>query len=243
MNEIPDKSIDMILCDLPYGTTKCSWDIKIPFEALWKQYSRIVKNNGAIVLFGSEPFSSHLRISNISDYKYDIYWKKEKPTNFFQLKKRVGKSTECISVFYKEQPTYNPQMEKYNGKAVTNKPKGIHASIVAGDSKQRVTPYIDTGYRYPCDVLEIRREKLGTTIHPTQKPVALCEWLIKTFTNEREIILDNCMGSGSTAIAAINTNRQFIGFELDATYYNLAKNRINQHIIDLNMQDTYTLIA
>ena len=230
MKDIPDKSIDMILCDLPYGTTACKWDIVIPFEPLWEQYNRIIKDNGAIVLFGSEPFSSELRLSNKSDYKYDIYWVKEKPTNFMQVKKRVGKLTENICVFYKKQCTYNPQMVKYNGKKVTNKPSEKNAkfkSVVSANSALPIKPYEDTGYRYPCDILNINREKLGSTIHPTQKPVELLKWLIKTYTNENEIVLDNCMGSGSTGVACINTNRKFIGIEKDENYFNIAKERID----------------
>jgi DNA modification methylase len=225
MKNIPDKSIDMILCDLPYGTTACKWDSIIPFEPLWEQYNRIIKDNGVICLFGSEPFSSSLRLSNLDWYKYDLYWTKEKPTNFFQLKKRFGKLTENICVFYKKQCTYNPQMVKHEGKPVTNKPKGKHESIITGVNKE-VLPYKDNGYRYPCDILKFRREILGTTVHPTQKPVALLEYLIKTYTNENEIVLDNCMGSGSTCVAAINTNRHYIGFELDEKYFEISKQRI-----------------
>ena len=231
MKYISDKSIDCIICDLPYGTTKCKWDIILPFDDLWKQYNRIIKDNGAIILFGTEPFSSELRLSNKSDYKYDIYWVKEKPTNFMQVKKRVGKLTENICVFYKKQCTYNPQMVKHNGKKVTNKPSERNAkfkSVVASDSPTlSIKPYEDTGYRYPCDILNINREKLGSTVHPTQKPVELLEWLVKTYTNEGEIILDNCMGSGSTGVACMNTNRKFIGIELDNTYFNVAKERIS----------------
>ena len=232
MKNIPDKSIDMILCDLPYGTTKCKWDIVIPFDKLWEQYNRIVKEKGAIILFGTEPFSSELRLSNKSDYKYDIYWVKEKPTNFMQVKKRVGKLTENICVFYKKQCTYNPQMVKHNGKKVTNKPSERNAkfkSVVASDSPTlSIKPYEDTGYRYPCDILNINREKLGSTVHPTQKPVELLEWLIKTYTQEGEIVLDNCMGSGSTGVAALNLHRKFIGIELDENYFNIAKERIEK---------------
>ena len=230
MNDIEDKSIDCIICDLPYGTTKCKWDVVIPFDKLWEQYNRIIKDNGAIILFGTEPFSSELRLSNKSDYKYDIYWVKEKPTNFMQVKKRVGKLTENICVFYKKQCTYNPQMVKHNGKKVTNKPSERNAkfkSVVASDSPTlSIKPYEDTGYRYPCDILNINREKLGSTVHPTQKPVALLEYLIKTYTNENETVLDNCMGSGSTGVACVNTNRNFIGIELDIDYFNIAKERI-----------------
>ena len=235
MNDIEDKSIDCIICDLPYGTTKCKWDVVIPFDKLWEQYNRIIKDNGAIILFGTEPFSSELRLSNKSDYKYDIYWVKEKPTNFMQVKKRVGKLTENICVFYKKQCTYNPQMVKYNGKKVTNKPSETNAkfkSIVASNSPtMQIKPYKDIGYRYPCDILNIRREKLGSTVHPTQKPVALLEYLIKTYTNENETVLDNCMGSGTTGVACKRLNRRFIGIEKDEKYFNIAKERIENESI------------
>ena len=226
MKSIPSGSVDMILCDLPYGTTRCAWDIVIPFEPLWEQYKRIIKPNGAIVLFGSEPFSSTLRLSNLKMYKYDVYWKKEKPTNIFQLKRRFGKSTETISIFYNQQPSYNPQMVKFNGKKVTNKPKGIHKSVVSGNSKKNVTKYVDTGYRYPQDVLEFRREILGSTFHPTQKPIELCQYLIRTYTNEGDVVLDNTMGSGTTGVACVNTKRKFIGIEQDENYFAIAKYRI-----------------
>jgi DNA modification methylase len=228
MPTLESGSVDCIITDLPYGTTACKWDTVIPFELLWGQYKRVVKPNGAIVLFGSEPFSSYLRLSNIDMYKYDLYWKKEKPTNIFQLKRRFGKSTETISIFYIEQPTYNPQMVVHTGKKVTNKPKGIHKSIVSGDSKQSVTPYNDTGFRYPIDVLEFRREVLGTVIHPTQKPVALIEFLIRTYTNECEIVLDSCAGSFTTAIACLNANRRYICIEKDMDYYSAGCKRIEQ---------------
>ena len=230
MKDIPDKSVDMILCDLPYGTTNCKWDNIIPFDKLWEQYNRIAKDNACVALFGSEPFSSYLRTSNVSDYKYDIYWQKEKPTNFFQLKKRVGKVTENICIFYKKQCTYNPQMVKYTGKLVTNKPSERNAkfrSITSGiNNNLSILPYRDTGYRYPIDILKINREKLGSTTHETQKPVELLEWLIKTYTNEGETVLDNCMGSGSTGVACVNTGRNFIGMELDSYYFEIARERI-----------------
>lgn len=233
MKNIPDGSIDMVLCDLPYSTTKCKWDVKIPFGPLWEQYKRVVKNNGAILLFGTEPFSSELRQSNIKDYKYDLYWVKEKPTNFMQLKRRFGKLTENICVFYRKQCTYNPQMVKHEGDLVTNKPSGRNAkfrSVVASDSpNMKILPYNDTGYRYPCDLLRFNREKLGTTLHPTQKPVALLEYLIRTYTNPGETVLDNCMGSGSTGVACLNTDRNFIGIELDENYFGIAKDRIENH--------------
>ena len=227
MKKIDAKSIDMILCDLPYGTTKCKWDEVIPLDKLWTIYNRIIKDNGAIVLFGSEPFSSYLRLSNTKAYKYDLYWQKEKPTNFFQLKRRFGKTTENICVFYYKQPTFNPQMVKYCGKPVTTSPKGKHNSILTGVNKE-VFAYQDTGYRYPCDILKFHRVQLGKNLHETQKPVDLLEYLINTFTNKNELVLDNCIGSGSTAIACINTNRNYIGIELQEKYVDIANKRINE---------------
>ena len=227
MKDIPDRSVDLILCDLPYGTTKCSWDIIIPFDELWKQYKRIIKDNGAIVLFGQEPFSSLLRTSNLDMYRYDIYWEKERLTNIMQVKKRVGKTIETISVFYKNQPTYNPQMIKYDGKPRSNKVKnGKLGKLVDDNNDKSVKEYVDTGYRYPTQVWKFKRDTLTSNLHPTQKPVALLEELIKTFSNEGDTVLDNCMGSGSTGVASINTNRDFIGIELDENYFRIAKERI-----------------
>jgi len=226
MKQIPDGSVDMILCDPPYGTTACKWDTVIPFDAMWREVKRVARSNTAILLFGSEPFSSYLRISNIRDYKHDLYWKKEKPTNFFQLKKRVGKVTETISVFYEKQPKYFPQKVAYKGNIIRNRPKGVHKSITAGIGKQ-VTPYVDDGTRYPIDVLEFNREPLGSTIHPTQKPVSLIEWLIKSYSEVNDTILDFTMGSGTTGVACANTGRKFIGIEMDDKYFEIAKERVS----------------
>ena len=228
MKEIPDESIDMILCDLPYGTTACKWDSVIPFEPLWEQYNRIIKDNGAIALFGQEPFSSFLRLSNVDNYKYDIYWEKERLTNINQVKKRVGKTIETISVFYKKQCTYNPQMVKYDGKPRTNKVKNGKMGTLTDQQKKKVFEYNDTGWRYPTQVWKFQRDCLTSNLHPTQKPIALLEELIKTFTNEGETVLDNCMGSGSTGVACINTNRDFIGYELNEEYFNIAQNRLRE---------------
>ena len=232
MKNIPDKSIDMILCDLPYGTTKCKWDSIIPFEQLWKHYKRIIKYNGAIVLFGQEPFSLFLRLSNILDYKYDIYWEKERLTNINQVKKRVGKTVETISVFYNKQCTYNPQMIKYNGKLRSNKVKNGTLGKLTDEQTKKVIEYKDTGYRYPTQVWKFQRDCLKSNLHPTQKPILLLEQLIKTYTNEKDLVLDNCMGSGSTGVACLNTNRNFIGIELDEKYFNIAKERIQNHKIN-----------
>ena len=203
MQKIDDKSVDCIICDLPYGTTKCSWDIIIPFDKLWEQYNRIIKDNGAIILFGQEPFSSLLRISNLKDYRYDIYWQKERLTNIMQVKRRVGKDVETISIFYKNQCTYNPQMVKYDGPKRGNKVKnGKLGKLVDDNNDKKVFEYNDTGFRYPTQVWKFKRDILTSNIHPTQKPIALYEELIKTYSNPGDLLLDNCSGSGTIAIAA-----------------------------------------
>ena len=228
MKDIPDKSVDMILADLPYGTTACKWDIIIPFDKLWEQYNRIIKDNGAIVLFGQEPFSSHLRLSNLANYRYDLYWQKERITNVFQVKRRSGKNIETISIFYKKQPTYNPQFEVYTGKKRTNKVKdGKLGSLIDANSK-KVKEYCDNGLRYPTQVIKFNRDILKSNLHPTQKPVALLEYLIKTYTNEGDLVLDNCAGSGTTGVACKNTNRNFILIEKEPEYCEIARQRLRQ---------------
>ena len=228
MQKIDDNSIDCIICDLPYGTTKCSWDIIIPFDKLWEQYNRIIKDNGAIILFGQEPFSSLLRASNLKDYRYDIYWQKERLTNIMQVKRRVGKDVETISIFYKNQCTYNPQMVKYDGPKRGNKVKnGKLGKLVDDNNDKKVFEYNDTGFRYPTQVWKFKRDILTSNIHPTQKPIALYEELIKTYSNPGDLLLDNCSGSGTIAIAALNTGRHFIGFETNENYYNESLKRID----------------
>ena len=230
MQKIDDKSVDCIICDLPYGTTKCSWDIIIPFDKLWEQYNRIIKDNGAIILFGQEPFSSLLRISNLKDYRYDIYWQKERLTNIMQVKRRVGKDIETISIFYKNQCTYNPQMVKYDGPKRGNKVKnGKLGKLVDDNNDKKVFEYNDTGFRYPTQVWKFKRDILTSNIHPTQKPIALYEELIKTYSNPGDLLLDNCSGSGTIAIAALNTGRHFIGFETNENYYNESLKRIDNY--------------
>lgn len=227
MQGLNDNSVDMILTDLPFGITKLKWDTIIPFDKLWEQYTRVIKPNGAILLFGCEPFSSKLRLSNIDWYKYDLYWVKEKATNFMQVKKRAGKLTENICVFYNKQPTYNPQMVKHEGKKVSNNTSAVFKSSVAADSPTlHIKPYKDTGYRYPCDLLYFNREKLGSTLHPTQKPVSLLENLVLTYSNKYDTILDSCMGSGSTGVACLHTERNFIGIENNKKYFEIAKERL-----------------
>ena len=220
MKNIPDKSIDMILCDLPYGTTQNKWDSIIPLEQLWEQYKRIIKDNGAILLFGSQPFTTILNYSNISNYRYEWIWIKNNSTGFQLANKRPLKKHEVISVFYKKQPTYNPQgLIEYNK---TNK----RGSMGENWSEMNSNNYIQKWTNYPTQILEYKHDK--QKLHPTQKPVALLEYLIKTYSNECEVVLDNCMGSGSTGVACINTNRKFIGIELDEKYFEIAKKRIEE---------------
>jgi DNA modification methylase len=226
MKMIPDKSIDMILCDLPYGTTQCKWDTVIPFEPLWGQYKRVIKDNGAIVLTSSQPFTSALIMSNPNWFKYSWVWEKSKATGFLNAKKRPLVAHEDICVFYKKPPLYNPQMtsgDSYN--------KGIRKKQTDDDvyGKFNQVEVKSEGARYPRSVQYFKTaESEGKTIHKTQKPIALFEYLIKTYTNEGEIVLDNCMGSGTTALACINTKRNFIGFELDSVYFKLANERIHK---------------
>lgn len=231
MNEISDHSVDMVLCDLPFGVTQCKWDEVVPVDELWKQYHRVIKPHGAIVLFGIEPFSSSLRLSNIKEYKYDWIWKKPRGTGHLNAKRQPLRDVECISVFYNGQCTYNPQYSK--GTPYSAMKGGKHSRI----NERGSTTYgrfmngaefrnDNDGFRYPKQVLEfgvVERD----TLHPTQKPVQLLEYLIKTYTNENEVVLDNCMGSGSTGVAALNLNRKFIGIELDKHYYDVAARRIS----------------
>ena len=229
MKNIPDKSVDMILCDLPYGTTACKWDNVIPFEPLWELYKRIIKPNGAICLFGSEPFSTALRASNLRMYRYDWIWAKTVASNFVMCKKQPLKKHEIISVFYYKQPTYNPQFEIGKPYDRVDVRKGNYRkNISVGDGNKLIrTPIHNSGTRYPSSVLKFSNGN-NRNVHPTQKPVPLLEYLIKTYTNEGETVLDNCMGSGSTGAACVNTNRDFIGIELDENYFQIAKNRIEE---------------
>ena len=229
MKDIPDKSIDMVLCDLPYGTTACKWDTIIPFEPLWEQYNRIIKDNGAIVLFGSEPFSSALRMSNLKDYKYDWVWEKTKFANFALVRKQPRKLHETISIFYKKQPTYNPQMEKGEPYKDNRTQKQDSRTMTDGETIKfsSRTPIVNEGVRFPKSIIKFGNPSGKGHLHPTQKPVELLEYLIKTYTNEGETVLDNTMGSGSTGEACLKTNRNFIGIEQDDKYFEIAYNRIN----------------
>lgn len=221
MKMLPDKSIDMILCDLPYGTTACKWDSIIPFDDLWAAYKRIIKDNGAIVLFGSEPFSTLLRSSNMSMFRYDWIWEKEQGANFMLCKYQPYKVHEIISVFSKKRHKYHPQMTR--GKPYISG-KGTSGEITNNVTKIQTK---NTGTRYPRSVQKFNTDKAKGSYHPTQKPVALCEYLIKTYTNEGEVVLDNCFGSGTTLVAAVNTNRHYIGFELEPKYFDIACNRLD----------------
>lgn len=230
MKKIKNNSIDFILTDLPYSVTALEWDKIIPFEKLWEEYNRIIKPNGAIALFGQEPFSSYLRMSNIKDYKFDWYWEKERLTNISQVKRRAGKTIETISMFYKKQPTYNPQFFRYEGKPRTNKVKDGKLGVLTDSQCKKAYEYKDNGLRYPTQVLKFQRDILTSNLHPTQKPVALLEFLINTYTNEGETVLDSCMGSGSTGVACVNTKRNFIGIEIDKNYFEIAKERIERKV-------------
>ncbi len=221
MSKLPDKSVDMILADLPYGTTRNKWDSIIPLDRLWEQYIRIIKDNGAILLFGQQPFSSTLINSNLKMYKYDWTWVKDSGTGFLNAKKMPLKNNENISVFYKKLPLYNPQMRTGFKPYVAK--QGAKKSENYGEQTGAVT--VSNGERYPLTTIYFNRDK--NKVHPTQKPVALLEYLIKTYTNEGDVVLDNTMGSGSTGVACVNTNRNFIGIELDKDYFKIAEKRIS----------------
>jgi site-specific DNA-methyltransferase (adenine-specific) len=219
MKQIPDQSIDMVLCDLPYGTTQNKWDSVIPFNDLWSQYKRICK--GAIVLTAQSPFDKSLGASNIEMLKYEWIWEKEMGSGHLNAKKAPLKNHENVLVFYAKQPTYNPQFE-FNGKpyvAVSGKGSSNYGSQV-----ETVTE--NDGRRYPKTVIKFSRDR--EKVHPTQKPVALMEYMIRTYTNENNLVLDNTMGSGTTGVACLNTNRKFIGMEQDKAYFDIACERIRK---------------
>ena len=223
--------VDAIITDIPYGTTACAWDSVIPFPEMWRCIKKIRKSNAPTVLFGNEPFNSLLRLSNIDEYRYDIYWQKERATNIFQLKKRPAKVIETINVFYKSQCTYNPQMTTYTGPKRTNKIKNGKLGLLVDSKNRKPYEYQDTGKRYPLQVVQFKRDILTSNLHPTQKPVALMEYLIKTYSNEGDCILDFTMGSGTTGVACKQTNRRFIGIESDKNYFHIAQERINSVLL------------
>ena len=226
MKDIPDKSVDCIIADLPYGTTQNKWDSVIPLDKLWEQYERIIKDNGMICLTSSEPFTNQLINSKPKQFKYyDLVWDKVSTTGFLNAKRQPLRRHEQILCFYKKQTTYNPIMEvrgKPRNKGSYNKRQG-DGDMCYG--KFENVESFNNEY-YPTSVIQVSNAVQKGKIHPTQKPVELMEYLIKTYTNEGEIVLDNSMGSGSTGVAAMNTNRKFIGIELDEKYFKIASNRI-----------------
>lgn len=219
---IPNKSIDMILCDLPYGTTRNKWDSIIPLDALWAQYERIIKDNGAIVLTAQTPFDKVLGASNLKLLKYEWIWRKSKPTGHLNAKKMPLKTHENILVFYKKAPTYNCFDLKRVDRMVSRTNKGNYGEC-SKTTKQEFSGY-------PKSIVEFNSINTNKQLHPTQKPTELFEYLIRTYTNEGEIVLDNCMGSGTTAVAALKTGREFIGFETEPEYIEIANKRIDNEL-------------
>lgn len=238
MPTIPSGSVDMILCDLPYGTTAIKWDTRIPFEPLWEQYERIIKENGAICLFSAQPFTTDLINSNRKLFRYEIIWEKTMKAGFVNARKMPLRGHENILLFYKKLPTYNPVMRELE-------PWEDHSCV--GRTRQRRKDrtnhyntlreggtYTDTGIRFPHDVIRFSNWNGGgfgenkPVKHPTQKPVPLLEWLVKTYTNEGEMVMDNCMGSGSTGVACVNLKRDFIGIEKEEKYFKIAEQRIKE---------------
>ena len=222
LQTLPDDSIDMVMVDLPYGTTACKWDSIIPLDFLWEQYNRICKKNAAMLFTSAQPFTTTLASSNINNFRYEWIWEKPQGTNPMNAKVMPLKSHENILVFYRSKPTYNPQMwysTPYSGfSSDTSKIGEVYGNQ---QSKHRDNP---EGSRYPKTVLKFKQEK---GLHPTQKPVGLMEYLIKTYTNEGDTVLDNTMGSGTTGVACVNCNRSFVGIEMDKKYYQISKERVN----------------
>ena len=223
MKKLPDGSVDMVLTDPPYGTTACKWDSVIHFEPMWEQLKRVIKPNGAVVLFGSQPFTSSLVMSNTEMFRYEWIWDKKNPTNFALANRQPLKYHENILVFYKKQPVYNPI--KWLGKVNHKQGASIENFAETRGVIKRVNDDL-SGLKFPRSIIEVEKHSSQCGLHPTQKPVALMEYLIKTYTNENETVLDFTMGSGTTGVACVNTNRNFIGIELDADYFEIAKKRI-----------------
>lgn len=239
MKQIEDKSIDLILADLPYAKTHNHWDSLIPFDSLWEQYNRIIKDHGAVVLFGQTDFSAQLIISNLKMFRYTLVWVRARTTGFLNAKRMPLRRHEDIIVFYKKLPTYNPQMveggepshsrgKKWSGKG--NAQDGV--KIYSKYQHDYDAPSTHTNLKYPTSILRFS-DKVQGNLHPTQKPVELLEYLIKTYTNEGDHVLDNTMGSGSTGVAAVNTGRSFIGMELDDKYFKIAEDRLNK--VEINV--------
>ena len=216
MAGLPDNSVDMILCDLPYGTTACKWDTVIPFEPLWAQYRRIAKRNAAIVLTASQPFTTALIASNMREFRYCWIYQKNNPTGFLDAQRRPMNDYEDVAVFSRSATTYNPQGVVPKKTKKTKKTTEVYGAFGF--------EYETTGTNYPRRVIQFQRP--SNTVHPTQKPVALMEYLIRTYTHEGDVVLDNCMGSGTTGVACANTGRRFIGIERDDKYFAIASERI-----------------
>ena len=232
MRDINDKSLDMIFTDLPFGTTQNKWDCIIPLDKLWEQYNRIIKNNGAIVLFAQSPFNIALGYSNIKNLKYEWVWQKDRATGHLNSKKMPMKTHENILIFYKKTPTYNPQF--WESKPMNTVYKNGGGGNNYNDCDKIENTIFNSTKRYPIDILKfntVNGQSKDKTKHPTQKPLDLCEYFIKTYSNEGETILDNCTGSASIPIACINTNRNYIGIEKDEQYYNMACKRIEKYKI------------
>ena len=242
MRDIPDGSVDMILCDLPYGVTaKNKWDNVIPSDELWKDYKRVIKPNGAIVLFGQDKFTARMMLSNEEWHRYNLIWRKVLPSGFLNANRQPLREHEDIMVFYNKQPIYNPQKEigekcHKKGRAVGFKNDTILNNHNYGDFKVVET---EGNMKFPTSILQFQKPHPSVSNHPTQKPVALCEYLIKTYTNEGETVLDNCMGSGTTGIACLRTMRKFIGIEKEEKYFNIATERIRKEQDDIEQSLYY----
>lgn len=228
MPSFADKSIDMILCDLPYGeTARNKWDVCLPFDLLWKEYERIIKDDGAIILFANGMFTAELMTSNKKLWRYNLVWEKTQPTGFLNARRMPLRSHEDICVFYKRLPTYNPQKTTGHERKVSSASSKRNCKKSTNYGEAGLVSY-DSTERYPRSVLKFPKDIQHSALHPTQKPVALLEWLIKSYTLEGETVLDNCMGSGSTGVACLNTCRNFIGIESDKEYFDVAAKRIRQ---------------
>lgn len=229
MKDIPDGSVDMILCDLPYGTTKNKWDSVINLGQMWNQYKRIIKPNGCIALFAQNPFGAELIHSNRNMFRYEWVWQKTLPQGFLNANRMPLRTSENILIFYKKLPTYNPQ--KWQGKPYDKGIRGGNLTTNYGDFGESLSVN-ETGMRFPVNIIKFSNANHQQIFHPTQKPVPLLEYLIKTYTDPGQVVLDNCMGSGSTGVACVNTGRDFIGIELDPGYFETAKNRIEKQIAE-----------
>lgn len=234
MQNIQDKSIDCIICDLPYGIGKNKWDTIIPFKDLWGCYERIIKDDGAIILFGQDKFTAECMLSNRKMHRYNLIWRKVLPSGFLNANRMPLREHEDIMVFYKKVPTYNPQ--KTVGKPCHRKGKAVGKTADENLNNNNYGNYkvveTDGNMKFPTSILEFSKPHPSVSVHPTQKPVALLEYLVETYTNEGDTVLDNCMGSGSTGVACVNTGRHFIGFELDKGYFDMAKQLIMKQLAE-----------